>query len=238
VSLFSQLARYYDAIYYRADVYEAESELVSRLIQKHRQSQNRKLLDVACGTGTHIKFFLGKYHVFGLDLADEMLDLARERYPDVHFYNLSMIDFDVDERFGAIICLYGSIGFVKTVENLERTLRTFAKHLGPGGVLVLVPWSCQEDFAERVVSDRARRGDVQVARMEKVERTGEGTVSITYHYLIAAGQDISYYTGQHPPVGLFSLGEYERAIRRAGLDVVELYRGKDVQMGMAYVCRK
>jgi SAM-dependent methyltransferase len=64
---------------------------------------------VACGTGTHIKFFLDKYHVFGLDLADEMLDLARERYPDVHFYNLSMIDFDVDERFGAIVCLFGSI---------------------------------------------------------------------------------------------------------------------------------
>jgi SAM-dependent methyltransferase len=238
VTLFSQLARYYDAIYYRADVYEAESELASRLIQKYRQNENGKLLDVACGTGTHIKFFLGRYHVFGLDLADEMLDLAREQYPNVHFYNLSMIDFDVDERFGAIICLFGSIGFVQTVENLERTLHTFAKHLDPGGVLILVPWSCEEDFTERVVSDRVKHGDVQVARMEKVERTGEGTVSITYHYLIAKGQDINYYTGHHPPIGLFSLGEYERAIRRAGLDVVELYRGKDVQMGMAYVCRK
>ena len=238
MSLFSQLAKYYDAMYYRADVYETESESVSRLIQKYKQSPNRKLLDVACGTGAHIKFFLGQYQVFGLDLADDMLDLAREKYPNVAFYNLSMIDFDIDERFGSVICLYGSIGFVQTVKNLERTLRTFFNHMEPGGVLILTPWSSKESFTERVVSDQVRRGDIQIARMEKVKRSGEDTVSITYHYLIAEGQNVSYYTGHHPPIGLFSLDEYEQAIRQAGLDVVELYRGKDIQMGLAYVCRK
>jgi trans-aconitate methyltransferase len=236
--LFSQLSRYYDAIYYKADVYEAEAETVSRLIRKHKRNQNRRLLDVACGTGTHIKFFLGRHQVSGLDLSEEMLDLAREQYPDVDFHNLSMVDFELDERFGSILCLYGSIAFVQTVENLQTTLRTFSNHLDPGGVLVLTPWSSKEEFKEAVVSDRVKRGDIQVARMEKVERSGEGAVRITYHYLIAEGLDVRYYMGQHPPIGLFSLNEYEEAIRRAGLDVVELYRGKEIQMGMAYVCRK
>ena len=49
---------------------------------------------------------------------------------------------------------------------------------------------------------------------------------------------IHYYTGHHPSIGLFFLDEYEQAIGQAGFDIVELYRGKDIQMGMAYVCRK
>ena len=55
--------------------------------------------------------------------------------------------------------------------------------------------------------------------MEKVKWSGEDIVSITYHYLIAEDQNVSYYTGHHPPIGLFSLGEYEQAIRQAGLEV-------------------
>ncbi|MFC1735083.1 class I SAM-dependent DNA methyltransferase [Candidatus Hydrogenedentota bacterium] len=112
MSSFSELAKHYDAIYYKAEVYETESRLVSRLIEKHNLSPNRNMLDVACGTGAHIKFFLGKYQVFGLDLSGDMLAVAREQYPNVDLYNLSMIDFDIDVRFGSIICLYGSIGFV------------------------------------------------------------------------------------------------------------------------------
>jgi len=97
---FSRLARYYDAIYYRADVYETESNVVGRLIEKYRRTANRKLLDVACGTGTHTKFFLGNYHVFGLDLSEEMLQVARAKHPGVCFYNASMTDFYIQHRFG------------------------------------------------------------------------------------------------------------------------------------------
>ena len=234
---FSGLAKYYDAIYYRADIYETEANVIARLIEKHRRSANGKLLDVACGTGTHIKFLLGDYCVFGLDLAEEMLQVARAKHPDVRFYSASMIDFDIPQRFGAIICLYGSIGFVQTVANLQKTLQTFATHLDVGGVLVLVPWSSREEFNEQIVSGRVKTADLHIARMEKVERSTEDRVRITYHFLIGEGTEVKYYTGEHPAIGLFSLSEYRDAIIQAGLEIVEIYRGQEIHMGMAYVCR-
>ena len=234
---FSRLAKYYDAIYYRADVYETESNVVSHLIEKHSRSPNRKLLDVACGTGTHIEFLLRNYHVFGLDLSEEMLQVERAKHPDVCFYNASMTDFNIQQRFGAIICLYGSIGFVQTVENLQKTLKTFAAHLDVGGVLVLVPWSNREEFSEKIVSGRVKTADLHIVRMEKVERSAEDRVRITYHYLIGEGMEVKTYTGEHPAIGLFSLSEYRDAIIQAGLEIVEIYRGQEIHMGMAYVCR-
>jgi ubiquinone/menaquinone biosynthesis C-methylase UbiE len=235
--IFTDLAKYYDAIYYKPEVYEAESELVSGLIQKYKKTPNKKLLDVACGTGTHIRFLMGKYQVSGLDQSDAMLALARKQYPTIDFHNLSMIDFDLDECFGAIICLYGSIGFVQTVENLNNTLRAFFKHMDPGGVLILTPWSNKETFSERIVSGLNKLGNINVARMEKVERAAENEVGISQHFIIADGLDVNYYTNS-VSLGLFSLDEYERAIQQADLDIVEFYQGKEIQMGMAYVCRK
>jgi ubiquinone/menaquinone biosynthesis C-methylase UbiE len=237
MKIFSDLARYYDAMYYKPEVYEAESELVSELIQKYKHTPNTKLLDVACGTGTHIRFFMDKYQVSGLDISDDMLALAREQYQTVDFHNLSMIDFDLAERFGAIICLYGSIGFVQTLENLNKTLRAFSNHLEPGGVLILTPWSSKETFSERVVYDLNKSGDIKVARMEQVEKVGEDEVGISQHYLIADGTDVNYYKTD-VSLRLFSFDEYERAIRQADLDIMEFCREKEIQMGMAYVCRK
>ena len=176
MSMFSRLVGYYDAIYYKAETYQRESEVVSGLIRKYKQTQNNRLLDVACGTGTHIKHFLDEYQVSGLDLSTEMLELAGKQYPGIDFFNGSMIDFENTRRFGSIICLYGSIGFVQTVANLIKTMSTFSKHMDKGGMLILTPWSCKEHFTEHVVSDRVRRDGIQIARMEKVERLGEDIV--------------------------------------------------------------
>jgi ubiquinone/menaquinone biosynthesis C-methylase UbiE len=238
MNIYSQLSKYYELIYYKPDLYETESEVVSSLIESHRQNENRNLLDVACGTGTHIKFFLGRYNVFGLDLSTEMLAIAKQRYPSIKFYQGSMENCHIDERFGSIMCLFGSIGFVQTVENLNTTLRRFSELLESGGVLILTPWSTQEDFTEEIVSDRVKRGKLQIARMEKVERSSPNLVDITYHYLIADDDDIKYFTGHHIPIGLFAHKEYEQAIQNAGLSILELYRGKNIHMGMAFVCRK
>lgn len=238
MNAFFDLAEYYDAIYYDADTYEAESRLVSSLIEKHIRTPTRRLLDIACGTGTHIKYFRGRYNVSGLDLSPQMLQIAKEQHPDVHFYNLNLVDFEIDQSFDVLLCLYGSIGFVGSKQNLTLALRTFAKHVAPGGVLVLTPWSNTSDFKERIVSETRRYQGFQVSRMEKISRGANGTVDIEYHYLIGKDLSIEYYTGHHPTIGLFSLEEYQAAIIATGLEILELHRSKEIQMEMAYICRK
>jgi SAM-dependent methyltransferase len=235
---FDQFAEYYDALYYKEEIYAAESRFIIGLIDKYKLNSNVKILDIACGTGTHLKFFMPRFAVSGLDLSAEMLAVARKRYPGAAFYQADMTDFCLDEQFGAVICLFGSIGFVHTTEALQKTLRSFSLHLAKGGILILTPWSTLQNFQDAVVSDKMESPGLQIVRMEKVSKVNGNMVDITYHYLIGENGDVRYYTGHHFPIRLYSLEEYTAAVRQAGLEIVEEYRGDKVQMGMTLVCRK
>jgi ubiquinone/menaquinone biosynthesis C-methylase UbiE len=235
---FSTISSFYDLIYYKSDIYEREANLVKSFIQKYKQTQNDKLLDIACGTGTHIKFFMPVFKVFGLDNSKEMLHIAQNNYPNIKFFNENMINFKIDIKFGAIICLFGSIGLVQSIENLRKAIKSFSRHLETGGILILVPWSTKELFKEKIVSDKIKIEDKQVVRMEKVEKIEDDKVKVTYHYLIGKDNEIEYHKGNHPLIGLFSEDEYVMAIKKSQLEIVENYIGKNIQMGKAFVCRK
>src|SRR5215210_219183 len=140
--MFSRSAELYDAIYSFKD-YRAEVEKLHALIQE-RVPEAATLLDVACGTGKHLELLAANYEVEGLDLDASLLRIARERLPDVPLHEADMTDFDLGRRFDAVVCLFSSIGYVKTRKRLESTAATLASHLAPGGVLVVEPWLLPE----------------------------------------------------------------------------------------------
>lgn len=234
---FKSIAQYYNDIYFKEDAYEKESKIIMSLIRKHKKSDGNYLLDVACGTGTHIKFFAKKYKVYGLDYSKEMLIVARENYPDVKFFRRNMVDFRLKLIFDVILCLYGSIGLVLTVGNLNKTLKNLSDHLKPGGILVLVPWSNTEDFKDKIVTDVVKKPNIKIVRMENVQKSGANKLKITYHYLIGKNKKVKYLTGEFNG-GLFSRQQYRNSIQKAGLKIIKIYQGKDIQMGMAYICTK
>ena len=232
-----KLAKYYNNIYYKEDVYERESEFIISLIEKYKKNNGLNLIDVACGTGTHIKFFSKKYNVFGLDYSIEMLDIAKKCYPNIRFFHDNMISFQLNITFDIILCLFGSIAFVQNVDNLNKALSSFSNHLNPGGILILVPWSNTEDFKDKIVSDMVKKPEIKIVRMENVQRSKCNEVEITHHYLIGKDGQIKYLTGKSY-IGLFSKKEYQKSIKDSGLNIVEIYESKEIQMGMAYICTK
>ncbi len=234
---FKLIAVYYNDIYFKEDIYEKEVEIILSLINKYRKSDGNYILDVACGTGTHIKFFPKKYKVYGIDYSKEMLMIARKNNPNVKFFHRNMVDFRLKLKFDVILCLYGSIGFVQTVGNLNKTLKNFSDHLKPGGILILVPWSNTEDFKEKIVTDKVKNPNIKIVRMENVQRSEPNKVNITYHYLIGANNRVKYLTGVYN-CGLFSKQQYVKSIKKAGLKIMKIFLSKDIQMGMAYICNK
>jgi SAM-dependent methyltransferase len=214
--LFSRSARIYDAIYASIRDYPQEAAELDRLIQERRPGA-RTLLDVACGTGAHLEHLTG-YELEGLDLDPEMLAVAKERLLAAKFHEGDMADFDLGKRFDAVVCMFSSIGYVKTEERLRSAAAAFARHLEPGGVLVVEPWLAPDAWRDRHVgSVFVDEPELKIARMNVAER--EGNVSIVeFQYLVGMPDGIERFSERHE-LGLFTVEQYLDAFRSAGLEV-------------------
>jgi len=135
-----------------------------------------------------------------------------------------------------MVCLDGSIGFVKTVDNLRASLKRIATHLRPDGLALITPWSTVEDFRDLIVVDAADQPDLKIARMEQVRLKEPKIVEVTFHHLLGKNNDVTYHK-QSMEIGLFSREEYISAMTDAGLQVVEEYTGTDVRGG-AYIGKR
>ena len=233
---FKAISAYYDALYVKDEEYAPEAARVKALLARHGLPPCADLLILACGTGGHIPYFKGDCNVSGLDLSEDMLALARKKFPDTPFHRGNLVDFALDAQFDAMVCLYGSIGFVKTVDKLRAAMQRIAAHLRPGGLALITPWSTLEDFQDILVVDAADRPDVKIARMEQVRLKEPRIVEVTFHHLIGKDGEVNYHR-QAMEIGLFSREEYVSAMADAGLTVVEEYTGTDVRGG-AYVGKR
>jgi len=233
---FAEIATYYDELYVKPEEYQAEAARTMALIEAYKLSDGNELLDIACGTGGHIPYWRDRYHVTGLDLSPEMLDIARHKFPDIEFHLGNMVDFSIDKEFDAQVCLWGSIGFMKTHEYLDQALVTFAAHLKPGGALCLTPWSTQEEFEPKIIVKSVKHPDVRIACMENVKHKTRGLVQLDLHHLIGRDGKVTYYQ-RSMDIGLFSRQQYLDAIDGAGLELMEYYQGSDIRMN-AFIARK
>ena len=214
--VFRRSARLYDAVYASIRDYPREAAELDRLIQERRPGA-RTLLDVACGTGAHLEHLTG-YEVEGLDLDPEMLGVARERLPNVPLHEGDMADFDLGKRFAAVVCMFSSIGYVRTAERLRSAVASMARHLEPGGVLVVEPWLSPEVWVDRHVGAVfVDQPELKIARMNVGER--EGNLSIfEFEYLVGTPNGLERFNERHE-LGLFTIEQYLEAFRAAGLEV-------------------
>jgi ubiquinone/menaquinone biosynthesis C-methylase UbiE len=214
--LYRKSTRYYDALYHFKD-YAAAAAQLHELLQE-RGSQYSTLLDVACGTGKHLEHLQASYRVEGLDINPEMLLLARGRCPEAAFHEASMVEFDLGRTFDVVTCLFSSIAFVKTAENMSQAIKSMARHVSPGGLLVVEPWFSPERYwTGTITANFVDQPELKIAWMYTSERRDLlGVLDI--HYLVGTPNGMEHFTELHE-LGLFRHDEYLRAFQEAGLDV-------------------
>ncbi|MFC5656159.1 class I SAM-dependent methyltransferase [Streptomyces nogalater] len=232
----TELTQIYELVHEgRGKDYGAEAEEITRRIRA-RLPGARTLLDVACGTGAHLRAFATRFEeVEGVELSEAMCAVARRRLPGVALHRADMRDFRLGRTFHAVTCMFGSIGYARTPQELTATLRCFAAHLAPGGVAAVDPWWFPETYLDGYVS-----GDTMTVDGRTVSRvshsTREGTASVMrVHYLVAdAALGVRHFSESHR-ISLFSREQYEEAFSRAGFAVEyvpRLHAGRGLFLGV------
>ncbi|WP_177434262.1 class I SAM-dependent methyltransferase [Pseudomonas sp. Irchel 3H9] len=132
-ALYTDLSIYYDLMCADID-YRAQSHSVRRLHQLFGNN-GRRHLDLACGTGPHVRHFLDfGYHSAGLDISQPMLDLAQLRCPEARFSRQDMAGFQVDDAQDLITCFLYSTHYNASLAKLRMCLTSVHEALVENGV--------------------------------------------------------------------------------------------------------
>ena len=197
--------------------YRAEAAVVAETIRRLSPSAT-SLLDVACGTGMHLEHLRQTFQAEGLELEEEMRQVAEARLPGTPIHAGDMRRVDLRRQFDVVTCLYSAIGYMLTTDDLRAAIAAMASQLAPGGVLLVEPWFRPDQWIDHhVVATAANAPDLAVARVSRSERSGNIS-SFTFHYTVATRQAVYSFEEPHQ-LALWTVEEYEAAFSHAGLRV-------------------
>jgi ubiquinone/menaquinone biosynthesis C-methylase UbiE len=206
---------------------------LERIIKRYKKSKGKSLLDVGCGTGKHLQHFKEHYKCTGVDLNKQMLAIAKKTVKGVVFRQADIVHLNLDQKFNVILCMFSVIGYVKTLSNLKKTISNFARHLAPGGVLLVHPWLAPQDykvgFPHMTTYDSP---ELKIARLTVSELQSNSMSRMVMHHLVAEkNKPVSYFTDVHD-MGLFETKQTLLLLKDAGLQARFIKQGSFKQRGL------
>lgn len=137
---YSKLADIYDTL--MEDVnYEFWADFIDAIILEHH-SNPQKILELACGTGSVSLLLdeLGYYKVMATDKSPQMIAKAKEKnkswHYDVDFRVMDFLDIQLDQTFDVVFCVFDSVNYMHTPDQVHRFLGEVKKVLAPNGLLI------------------------------------------------------------------------------------------------------
>jgi phosphatidylethanolamine/phosphatidyl-N-methylethanolamine N-methyltransferase len=137
-----------------------------------------RVLEVGVGTGLSLPYYTQRCRVVGVDISDDMLDVARRRVEELGMTNVEQLaNMDVQKlgfannSFDVVTAQY----VVNTVPDPEAALDEFVRVLRPGGELIIInrigaeagPRLAVEKMLQPVVQRLGWRSEFPWSRFER-----------------------------------------------------------------------
>lgn len=129
---YEKLAEFYD-LFMGSE--ERDTRMFLELIKKYHPTA-QTVLEIACGTGAVLENLTDQYEIVGLDNSEEMLAVARNKFPETAFHHMDMTQFELGRTFDVILCLFDSINHVEDFKQWSQVFRQVHTHLNGEGIFI------------------------------------------------------------------------------------------------------
>ncbi len=226
-------AELYD-LFYSQKRYADEAAFVHDALQRCSQGATRRLLDIACGTGSHaLELEKHGYEVVATDISDDMLVFAGAKAKNlssrVRFERQDMRTLDLPPPvFDGVICLFDAIGHVLTSAAIKDTFGGVWRHLRPRGLFILEFWHAAA-IISRHDAVRARRfhtAQGEILRLSETTLDLAQQRAAVQHSIYEHRVDGTYGVAVETQVNrFFALQEMSDLLDDCRFDVVKYFSG-------------
>jgi SAM-dependent methyltransferase len=150
-----KLIEHYDALAAQRDEFRRKNRYYYAQLEKQYRyfiPEGKRVLEVGCGTGDLLAALRPSYGA-GVDISPKMIDLARQKYPSLHFYAGTIQDVAAGEKFDYIV-LSGLVGELEDVQAFFQSLRRVC---GPDTRIVIEYYSYLWQMMLRAAEKIGRR---------------------------------------------------------------------------------
>jgi len=221
--LYSTLAEIYHEMYQHVFDYEKEFHFYDDIL---KTNNCLAILEIGCGSGMLARRFLANgYDYLGLDLYNEMLDIARREVHSDRFVQCDMRNLSFDLQFDAILISGRSIAYVIENQGILDTLKGVHKSLNENGLFVFGVFDANQifdnfsDFEQNIEHNgkKIRR----ISHLEKNLSTG-WTYDWLAKYIIEEDDEISEYDDM-TTLRAFTRDEITLFLKLTGFAIEEIF---------------
>ena len=121
------------------------------------------LLELGCGTGRMTRLLAAKgYDMIGVDLSEEMLEIAVEKGTDgILYLQQDMREFELYGTVRAVISICDSMNYLMEYEDLVQVFSLVNNYLDPGGVFLFdmnTPYKYETLLGEQTIAENRDEG--------------------------------------------------------------------------------
>ena len=226
-------AELYD-LFYSDKPYAEEAAFVHDCLQRFGVSPSREILELACGTGRHA-FALEQYgyQITATDRSPAMLQVGRRRASKIGskvvFTSADMQQLQLPAKeFDAAVCLFDSIGYLKTDEALKSALAEIRSRVRQKGLFIFEFWHAPAMLSHysTVRVRRWKTSNGEVVRISETTLDRENRLANVDYTVYELESDGTYSTLREAHTNrYFSVNEMQTFISAAHFEPLKFFAG-------------
>lgn len=188
-------------------------------------SEKNLILDLGCGTGRFTELLAKKgYDMIGVDLSQEMLNIAVQRnqssHSDILYLCQDMRELDLYSTVGTVVSVCDSVNYLLEDEDVTDTFKLVNNYLYPGGIFVFdfnTVYKYQKVIGDATIAEnREDCSFIWENYYHEAEHINEYDLTI---FVKEEGELFRKFTETHYQRG-YTLKEMEQLVKKAGLEFV------------------